>query len=47
MKRLKEKTLFLLDMDGTIYHENELIDGTLDFFQTSVSYTHLTLPTIA
>ena len=36
MKRLKEKTLFLLDMDGTIYHENELIDGTLDFFQTLV-----------
>lgn len=29
---LKEKTLFLLDMDGTIYHENDLIDGASDFF---------------
>ncbi len=26
---LKEKKLFLFDMDGTIYLENELIDGTL------------------
>ena len=47
MKRLKEKTLFLLDMDGTIYHENELIDGTLDFFQTLVrqgkDYAFMTL----
>lgn len=32
MKRLKEIELFLLDMDGTIYHENELIPGALDFF---------------
>lgn len=32
--RLKEKSLFLLDMDGTIYHENELIDGARDFFDT-------------
>ncbi len=31
--RLKDKSLFLLDMDGTIYHENELIDGALDFFE--------------
>lgn len=29
---LKEKKLFLLDMDGTIYHENKLIDGSLEFF---------------
>ena len=26
---LKEKTLFLFDMDGTIYEENRLFDGTL------------------
>ena len=32
MERLKEIELFLLDMDGTIYHENELIPGALDFF---------------
>ena len=27
---LKTKRLFLLDMDGTIYNENKLFDGTLD-----------------
>ncbi|MDE5784113.1 MAG: HAD-IIA family hydrolase [Prevotella sp.] len=32
MDKLKEIELFLLDMDGTIYHENELISGALDFF---------------
>lgn len=32
MNVLKEIELFLLDMDGTIYHENELIPGALDFF---------------
>lgn len=31
MKNLKEKKLFLLDMDGTIYLDEELFDGTLDF----------------
>lgn len=31
MERLKNKKLFLLDMDGTIYLDNELFDGTLDF----------------
>ncbi len=31
MKILKEKKLFLLDMDGTIYLDEELFDGTLDF----------------
>ena len=31
MGNLKEKKLFLLDMDGTIYLDNELFDGTLDF----------------
>ena len=28
---LKNKKLFLLDMDGTIYLEDDLFDGTLDF----------------
>ena len=31
MSNLKQKKLFLLDMDGTIYIVNELFDGTLDF----------------
>lgn len=31
MTNLKEKKLFLLDMDGTIYLDNDLFDGTLDF----------------
>ena len=28
---IKDKKLFLLDMDGTIYLGNRLFDGTLDF----------------
>lgn len=31
MGDLKEKRLFLLDMDGTIYLDNDLFDGTLEF----------------
>ncbi len=31
MSDLRSKKLFLLDMDGTIYLDNELFDGTLDF----------------
>ena len=31
MTKLNEIELFLLDMDGTIYLENDLFDGTLDF----------------
>ncbi len=31
MNKLKEKRLFLLDMDGTIYLDNKLFDGTIDF----------------
>lgn len=31
MSALKEKKLFLLDMDGTIYLDDDLFDGTLDF----------------
>ena len=30
---LKDKKLFLLDMDGTIYLDNDLFDGTLDFLE--------------
>lgn len=33
MSKLKNKKLFLLDMDGTIYLDNDLFDGTLDFLQ--------------
>ena len=31
MDRLKRIKLFLLDMDGTIYLDNSLFDGTKDF----------------
>ena len=31
MAELKDKRFFLLDMDGTIYLDNDLFDGTLDF----------------
>lgn len=31
MSDLKQKKLFLLDMDGTIYLDQELFDGTIDF----------------
>ena len=33
MKALKQKRLFLLDMDGTLYLGNRLFDSTLDFLQ--------------
>ena len=31
MGNLKQKKLFLLDMDGTIYIDTQLFDGTIDF----------------
>mgnify|MGYP003290439538 CR=1 FL=1 len=31
MTDLKQKRLFLLDMDGTIYLDDDLFEGTLDF----------------
>ncbi len=31
--KLSEKKLFLLDMDGTIYLDRKLFDGTLDFLE--------------
>ncbi|WP_352419771.1 HAD-IIA family hydrolase [Proteiniborus sp.] len=34
METLKEKTVFLLDMDGTIYLGDELIDGSKEFLET-------------
>ncbi|OIJ12570.1 HAD family hydrolase [Anaerobacillus alkalilacustris] len=33
MKEIKNIKCFLLDMDGTIYLDNHLIDGALDFLQ--------------
>ncbi len=33
MACLKDKKLFLLDMDGTIYLDNDLFDGTIDFLE--------------
>lgn len=33
MSNLKNKKLFLLDMDGTIYLDNNLFDGTTDFLE--------------
>ena len=33
MEKLKKIKLFLLDMDGTIYLDNELFDGTVDFLR--------------
>ena len=34
MDNLKQVTVFLLDMDGTIYLGNELIDGSKEFLKT-------------
>jgi len=33
MSTLKEKRLYLLDMDGTIYLDDDLFDGTLEFLE--------------
>jgi HAD superfamily hydrolase (TIGR01450 family) len=33
MSSLKDKRFFLLDMDGTIYLDNDVFDGTLDFLE--------------
>ena len=33
MNTLKAKKLFLLDMDGTIYLDTDLFDGTIDFLE--------------
>ena len=38
MNILNEKKLFLLDMDGTIYFENELIDGAADFIDAIIAH---------
>jgi HAD superfamily hydrolase (TIGR01457 family) len=34
LKQLKTKKLFLLDMDGTLYLDHQLIDGTIPFLDT-------------
>ncbi len=34
ISHLKDTRLFLLDMDGTIYNENNLFEGALEFLQT-------------
>ena len=33
MKDLKQVKLFLLDMDGTIYLDNDLFDGVIEFLE--------------
>lgn len=33
MESIKNKKLFLLDMDGTIYLDNEIFDGTTEFLE--------------
>ena len=33
LKDLLDARLFLLDMDGTIYLDNDLFDGTLDLLR--------------
>ena len=33
MGNLSDKTLFLLDMDGTIYLDDQVFDGTVEFLQ--------------
>lgn len=46
MSTLKEKKMFMLDMDGTIYNEDTLIPGALDFFhllqERGIHYTFMT-----
>lgn len=46
MSRLSDIRLFLLDMDGTIYHEDELIPGAREFFDflnhNSLQYAFMT-----
>ena len=46
MNSLKDKKMFMLDMDGTIYNENTLIPGALEFFhllqERGVGYTFMT-----
>jgi HAD superfamily hydrolase (TIGR01457 family) len=38
MENLKNVQLFLLDMDGTIYLEDELIDGATEFINNLIKY---------
>ena len=34
LDRLRQKRLFLLDMDGTLYLDDDLFDGAAEFLQT-------------
>ena len=36
MNEIAQKKLFLLDMDGTVYFENELIPGAREFIDTLI-----------
>ena len=36
-KKLQEIELFLLDMDGTIYLDDDLFDGSIDFINTLIN----------
>ena len=36
MNKIAEKTLFLLDMDGTVYFEDDLIPGAKEFIDTII-----------
>ena len=38
MASLREKRLFLLDMDGTIYLDDRLFDGVLPFLIMWINY---------
>ena len=46
MTSIKEKKMFMLDMDGTIYNEDTLISGALEFFkllqERNIGYTFMT-----
>jgi len=46
MSKMGNIELFILDLDGTIYFENQLIDGALDFIKTlsrkNIKYLFLT-----
>lgn len=46
MKKINEIKMFALDMDGTIYLENDLIDGATDFInkliENNINYVFLT-----
>ena len=38
LETLKNKKLFLFDMDGTIYNDDNLFDGALDLFKQIIRF---------